>query len=74
MKKATTPAYIQSSGLWNHLTGNKKWTITCGNCEHTWKAKLPIVETITAICPHCSVMNKWSASAFQRMYDEHLNG
>lgn len=72
MKHAITPKYVQSSGLWNHFTGNKKWTVTCGECDYTWKEKLPIVENITVICPHCSTVNEWSASAFQRLYEQNL--
>jgi len=67
-----TPYHISANGLWNIFSGKKKWTVTCGNCHYTWSDKLPIVEDITAICPHCKKLNGWSASAFQRMYNENL--
>lgn len=65
---SVTPA-VQANGFWNHFTGRKKWTITCGKCDHTWTEKVPIKDISSAICPCCKSQNKWSAVAFERRYN-----
>lgn len=67
---ALTPKYVQANGLHNPFTGNKKWTITCGKCEHTWKEKVPVNEKCSAVCPSCSTQNIWSLSAFVDNYEK----
>lgn len=67
-----SPENIQANGLWNAFSGMKRWTVTCGHCKYTWAEKLPIVERITTICPHCDVVNVWSASAFNRVYEKQI--
>lgn len=52
------PRFLQANGLWNHLTEKKKWTITCGVCEHTWSEKVPIHDLCSAICPACRTINQ----------------
>jgi len=61
-------AFIEANGFWNHFTGKKKWTITCGGCRHTWKEKVPIREPSSAICPSCGTQNIWSATNFDERY------
>lgn len=34
-----------------------KWTIRCGNCPATFKARLPIIDQPTVKCPECGVFN-----------------
>jgi len=68
--KPVTPTTIHGNGLYNHFTGRKKWTITCGACGHTWKEKVPIHEPSSAICPCCKAQNKWSIVAFDAAYNK----
>ena len=35
-----------------------KWTITCGNCEMTFKRRIPMIEEPGILCPHCNAINK----------------
>ena len=65
----TAPRLLEANGLWNHFTGRKKWTITCGLCGHTWSEKVPIREQCSAICPCCKAQNVWSASMFESYYN-----
>jgi len=34
-----------------------KWNITCGNCEITFSARIPLVDTPGIICPYCKITN-----------------
>jgi len=72
MTVSVTPKWLQANGLWNPLTGNKKWQITCGGCEHTWKEAVPVMEPSSAICPSCRTQNKWSVRVFMNIYDAQL--
>jgi hypothetical protein len=68
VRKTTTPR-VEANGMWNHFTGMKKWTITCGECEHSWQQKVPIHEICSALCPCCGAQNKWSAKDFEAEYN-----
>jgi hypothetical protein len=72
-RKTTGPASIFANGLWNHFTGRKKYTIKCGECEHTWTDKVSFAtDTASSLCPCCGAQNKWSHSQFERDYDREL--
>jgi hypothetical protein len=43
---------------WQYWTG-KNFTITCGRCWHTWRAKLPIASVFSVRCPECRTRNWW---------------
>ena len=34
-----------------------KWTITCGECEGTFKKRLPVMEKPGVQCPYCDTIN-----------------
>ncbi len=69
-KDPITPKYLQANGLYNIFTGKKKWQITCGNCEHVWYEKVPLVDMCSAICPCCRQQNVWDSGEFMRKYDQ----
>ncbi len=73
--KIVTPR-VSASGLWNHFTGRKKYTIECGNCKHTYRDKVPFTmsDRASSICPACRAQNVWSHSAFHRAYENTLAG
>lgn len=64
------PSHVVGNGLYNWITGRKKWTITCGACQHTWKEKVPLHDIASAICsnPSCGAQNLWFIEAFERAY------
>ena len=65
------PAKLCANGLYNHFTGRKKYTITCGECSHRWPEKVPFtVDTASALCPCCKVQNTWSHSLWLKRYLE----
>jgi len=71
MNKRT--ATVRANGLYNPFTGTKKWMITCSECDHTWKEKVPVVENCSAICPNCKTQNVWSFSKFMKNYNDDIN-
>lgn len=34
-----------------------KWTVTCGNCEVTFKKRIPMVDQPGLECPSCHTIN-----------------
>lgn len=66
------PQNLRANGLWNVFTNRKKWTVSCGNCGHSWQEKVLIVERCSAICPCCRTQNVWSAQAWQEYYNRIL--
>ncbi len=34
-----------------------KFTITCGNCERTWRERIPMVNNPGMECPTCKAIN-----------------
>jgi hypothetical protein len=65
------PRNLTTNGLWNHFTGKKKYIITCGKCNHTYKDKVYFENTDIASskCPCCSEQNTWSHSEIVRRYN-----
>ncbi len=65
------PAKLCANGLYNHFTGRKKYTITCGECSHRWPERVPFtVDTASALCPCCKAQNTWSHSLWLKRYLE----
>jgi hypothetical protein len=67
---AVSPDSISANGLWNRFSGKKKWSVTCGRCEHTWSVKIPIRDKCSGICPCCRAQNKWSSVSFALAYNK----
>lgn len=44
---------------WQYIFG-KKWTITCGDCQNTWRERLPVAEHYQAVCDECGAANTWT--------------
>jgi hypothetical protein len=58
--KVCKPEYTSTwNPIWPWQYGGKRWTITCGNCEHSWSTKIPVVPKLSAICPACGTVNQW---------------
>lgn len=72
MRKKCSPDFVGANGLCNPFTNTKKWTITCGECRHTWKEKIPLAELVSALCPCCLVQNTWSAADFFDQYNDFI--
>lgn len=72
--KQVIPNCIEANGLWNIFTGKKKYTVTCGNCGHSYQDKVVFSTTDVAssICPGCNAQNRWSHSTFQALHDAAL--
>ena len=71
-----TPKWIAANGLWNWFTGRKKYTITCGSCEHEFRVKVPFSQTDRAMgrCPMCGEVNAWSHSGWELRYEKEFIG
>lgn len=69
MRKQVNPS-LEANGLCNPFTNTKKWTITCGNCQHSWKEKIPCTEICSALCPCCGAQNLWSLPKFIMHYNQ----
>ncbi len=55
------PAQVHTwNPIWPWQYGGKKFTVTCGDCRHTWQAKLPVSTNMSALCPCCEAQNVWS--------------
>ena len=73
MKRArTTPTTLYANGLYNPFTGNKKWVITCGECEHTWRENVPFRGISSAVCPCCSTQNTWNTNHFMELHQRRV--
>lgn len=48
---------IDFSGFNMSIFGSPKWTITCGGCRATFKARVPQVDNPGIVCPHCGSVN-----------------
>ncbi len=35
-----------------------KWTITCGECEGTFRKRIPLIDYPGICCPYCNTINK----------------
>jgi len=68
---ANVPSYVavkDGHGLNMSLLGlfgiGPKWTLTCGSCATSFRARIPMVDRPGVRCPHCGVVNvlslKWS--------------
>lgn len=67
------PKCLVANGLWNVFTNKKKYTITCGNCSHTYSDKVYfIIDDASSICPNCKKRNKWKHSAWEKTYNEQM--
>ena len=68
-----TPYAVSANGLWNPFTQRKRFTVTCGSCDHTYKDKV-ICQTdkLSSICPNCRRLNIWSLSVFTDRYEKYL--
>lgn len=66
------PYIVSANGLCNIFTGRKKWTITCGNCHHTWVERVPIAKNCSAVCvnPNCRAQNVWPIAVFWQAYEQ----
>lgn len=65
------PNCLWANGLWNQFTGRKRYDITCGDCNHTYKDKVPFrIDTASSVCPCCGAQNTWSHSNFERSYNK----
>lgn len=69
MRRQVKADAIAGNGIWNPFTGNKTWTVTCGDCRHTYKDTVPLVEAVSSLCPCCGAQNTWSARNFFRQYE-----
>jgi len=60
MEKVVIPKRAEGYNIsWNlNLFSGAKWTIVCGQCEHTFQARLPLVNYPTVTCPRCNTVNK----------------
>ena len=49
--------------LWEKfgLVEGPMWQITCGKCDLTFKARLPMVNAPSVKCPHCDTINTLSS-------------
>jgi hypothetical protein len=71
--KRVKPRRLFANGLWNPFTHRKKYTVVCGECEHTFDEKVSFVtDNATAVCPACGALNYWLHSDWQKSYDEQL--
>ena len=64
------PKSLSANGLYPMFGYRKKWYITCGGCEHTWRERVPVHEPSSAICPCCGEQNIWSMYKFGDAYEE----
>lgn len=73
-RKRVNAAWYGGNGLWNVFTGRKKYTIRCGDCQHTWTDKVSFAtgDIASSICPCCGAQNTWLHSDFQKAYDADL--
>ena len=58
-----TPDYLRCWNPiwpWQYVTG-KPFTVTCGQCRHTWRAKVAVAPYMSARCPECRAVNEWEA-------------
>lgn len=60
MKKIVNPKYAEGydMSLCSLFGYGPKWTITCGECEITFKQRLPLINYPIVICPYCHTRNK----------------
>lgn len=40
------------------LLGRPKWTISCGACPATFRARIPFIDNPTVKCPDCGAWNR----------------
>jgi len=60
MSKVVSPKRAEGWNVsWNlNLFSSPKWTIVCGNCEATFKIRIPLIDYPTVVCPYCYAVNK----------------
>jgi len=60
MSEVVTPKRAEGFNIsWNlNLFSGPKWTIVCGKCEATFKARIPTIDYPTVVCPHCGAVNE----------------
>jgi hypothetical protein len=52
--KAASGYNMSIASIWG---SGPKWAISCGRCEITFKARVPMVDSPGLKCPHCGVIN-----------------
>ena len=44
---------------WNlNLLSGPKWTIKCGNCYHTFRERIAVIDNPSIRCPACGAINE----------------
>lgn len=73
-RKRIHPAHLLANGLWNHFTGRKRYSIRCGQCEHSYTDKVLFStgDRASSLCPACGAQNVWSHSQFERDYNREI--
>lgn len=73
MRKQVTPKSISANGLWNPWTRRKRFSLECGDCDHTYDDKIPIMgEAASSLCPCCGAQNKFSLAAWLKLYESNV--
>lgn len=52
---------------------NKKYTVQCGNCSHSWAVRVSLnYDICSEKCPCCGVINQWTHSGWSKTYEAQL--
>lgn len=72
-RAVVAPSRVVANGLWNHFTSRKAYTVVCGNCDHSYRDKVPFVtDEASSLCPSCGARNRWSHSWFADWYNQNV--
>ena len=71
MIKRVRPISAQGHNIsWNlNLLSGPKWVIKCGNCGHTFKERIPVINDPTVLCPACGAINELTGLVVERLGD-----